>query len=489
MDIALREKIHDLAEQVFGIDYLFPYQELVITEILEAEERQQQAELLVLLPTGSGKSLCFLLPALLVQDNTLLIYPLRSLQRDQETRLEKSKIPFASFHGNQNSEERAQMEQSVVSGKAKLILTNPETLDTPAMLSFLRSCFISLVVIDEAHVVCKWGLTFRPAYCNLGRLLNTLHYRQLLAFTATADATTLKALRTYLFHDTIRMVRGSCDRKNISYYTCRTLAKDRQISLLLRDPSQRPAIVFCSAREETVTACNSFRFHGFRSCAYYHAGLDDKEKQEKENWFLQSDDGVLFATTAYGMGVDKKNVRTTIHRSLCNDALAFLQESGRAGRDKKPAKSYVLLGMEEIKKFISGDVLASVFFSENCYRKALCRLLGEEVDGCSGCSVCDDTVEHTWDGEKEIVSLIAFAPLRYTVTQATKLLCGMSPAKRGNSRWGILSSWKEKDVQITIRCLVSLGIFGKTKGHLFYKIKRRLHLESLFKSYSTQHKT
>ena len=460
------------AQSLFHLSYLFPFQRLVITDILEAEEEEKDLKLLVLLPTGSGKSLCFLLPSQHVRGKTLLIYPLRSLQRDQERRLSAAHISYASFHGGMERKREEKERTKLATSQTKIIITNPETLAKPGFLLFLRNYPISLAVVDEAHVIDKWGLTFRPSYIQLGEILHSLHCREILAFSATADEETKRTLYTYLFHTSkVSIIQGSCDRKNISYFTVRTFVKERSISLIVQKAQARPAIVFCKTRKETEEAYKLFKERTHIPCSFYHAGLAEEEKLFKEQWFNDSNDGVLFATCAYGMGIDKKNIRTTIHRTLCPDSLAFLQESGRAGRDGKESASYVLLGPEEINKLPTHDYLTNLFFHDSCYRKSLCLSLGEEIHTCSGCSICNGTLHTHFDGAQVVISLIKFAPFHFTIQSAAQLLQGKDGNKMGNSHYGILSSWQLAEIKLLIKELIHFHILKSIRQRLFYSRK------------------
>jgi ATP-dependent DNA helicase RecQ len=468
------------AQNLFHINYLFPFQRLVITDILEAEEEEKDVKLLVLLPTGSGKSLCFLLPSQHVRGKTLLIYPLRSLQRDQERRLSAAHISYASFHGGMEKAEEKKERAKLTTSQTKIIITNPETLAKPGFLIFLRNYPISLAVVDEAHVIDKWGLTFRPSYIQLGEILHSLHCREILAFSATADQETKQTLFTYLFHTSkVSIIQGSCDRKNISYFTLRTFVKQRSLSLIVHKAQARPAIVFCKTRKETEEAYTHFKERTQIPCSFYHAGLEEEEKLAREQWFNDSNDGVLFATCAYGMGIDKKNIRTTIHRTLCPDALAFLQESGRAGRDGKESTSYILLGPEEIDRVHNHDPLATLFFRNSCYRKSLCLSLGEEMHTCSGCSICNGTLHTHFDGAQVVIQLIQWAPFHFTIHSAAMLLQGKDGNKMGNAHYGILSSWQLSEITVLITELIHFHILKSIRQRLFYSRKGFQSLKKL----------
>lgn len=475
----MQELINRTALEKFGLQTLRPYQKLVIQRILEQDrEETEHKGMLVILPTGSGKSVCFMLPSLLVQGLTVIVYPLLSLMNDQVKRFERSGIPSVCIRGGQTKEQREGIWKKLEYTKTSVVITNAECMLNPQVIAHLSLYPISLLVVDEAHTVVQWGKSFRPSYKSLGTVIAYLSIRQILAFTATADEAITRELQTLLFLGTKpHSVRGSADRENIIYHVQETISKIHSLSMILKPSIARPAVVFCQTRRECELAANDFsQTHQSIPARYYHAGLGTASRQSLESWFDSTDEGVLFSTNAFGMGVDKKNVRTVIHRTLSKDVASFLQESGRAGRDGKAAHSYVLLGKEEKRKAAkegsSFKQLYTVFLDlHTCLRSSLLNLLGEEIEGCSGCDVCNHTLFDHPDGMKQIVRTVQFRPLAYTPGTLAKLLCDQDSH---DSRAGILKDWTEKELVEAIKGLLDQNILALArypKKRLYTRVK------------------
>jgi ATP-dependent DNA helicase RecQ len=440
-------------KKLFGLSYLFPYQRLVAANILEAaasaglpirwpeeldgaetlspggsgggetaysgsgeagaEEAGSEAaglgRQIVILPTGAGKSLCFQLPAMLLEGPTLVIYPILSLMADQERSLRGRGFAPVLLRGGQDDGERRRIWEQLGSGTSRFIIANPEVLLTPAMLGKLKTLGILHVVIDEAHCVSEWGESFRPAYLRIREIIDAAGSPLVTAFTATASAPVLEKIERYVFGAPARRIIGNPDRSNIRYRALGCILRDLAVrDLLIRNP--RPAIVFCSSRPGTEKLSkylrNELKELGRLEAAeirFYHAGLCREEKTAVEQWFFGNPQGILVSTCAYGMGVDKADIRTVIHRDCPPSVEAYLQESGRAGRDGKASEAVLLWGTGDdgrLKQARSeterGRLAALLAYAQEgrfCRREALLRLLDYEgagdrpETGC--CDVCD----------------------------------------------------------------------------------------------------
>lgn len=306
------------AQKRFGIPYLFPYQRLVISNILEAgdyfgedSDAPPAHRQLVVLPTGSGKSLCFMLPGVLLPGLTLLLFPLLSLMADQLRRLQEQDIPAALLSGGQQQSEREEIWRQAETGQLKFLLSNPETLMQPRSRAHLESLDIDHVVIDEAHTIPTWGREFRPALLKVPEIIAAARPKIVSAFTATASEKIESDLQC-LFGDyfnsdePLHVIRANPDRPNISYHVIESLCKLYDLRRLL-NPNYpysvpRPALVFCATRMQTQRCAEYLRRTlGSREIYFYHAGLERAEKQRIQEWFFHSDDGILTATNAFGM--------------------------------------------------------------------------------------------------------------------------------------------------------------------------------------------
>ena len=301
------------AYESFGIKYLYPWQRLVVSNIMEAYEYWKnpsayvdegddtdsfcKGRQIVLLPTGAGKSLCFQIPALLLDGPSLIIYPLLALMSDQQRRMEEGSLRSVTFRGGQSEEERAENFRKIREG-AQIILANPEVLQSDSLLEQLREVGIKHIAIDEAHCVSEWGDSFRPAYLGLGKVIKTINPPVITAFTATASPQVLSRVAEILFDGQAHVVRSESDRKNIIYYVRYAAAKKKE-ALLLARTEQRPMIIFCGTRNKAEDMARELNVcFGDGTARFYHAGLEKSEKDETEKWFYDSTDGILCATCA-----------------------------------------------------------------------------------------------------------------------------------------------------------------------------------------------
>jgi ATP-dependent DNA helicase RecQ len=465
LDIAVKE--------LFGLSYLFPYQRLVITNILEAagaigdspngtdddSDRKTNGRQIVILPTGAGKSLCFQLPAMMIKGLTLVIYPILSLMADQQRRLHERGFSPVTIRGGQTKEERDEIWKKLENGEAKFIIANPEVLLTPQVKERLEKIKITHIVIDEAHCVSEWGESFRPSYLEIGSIIKTLNPPLVTAFTATASAPVLEKIKKYIFTDTqAAQIVGNPDRPNIYYSAKGCINRDLAVRDLLIQ-NKRPAIVFCSSRPGTEKLARYLRneleemgFDWHKEIRFYHAGLSREEKTAVENWLLKNTEAVLVSTCAFGMGVDKADVRTVIHRDCAPSVEAYLQESGRAGRDGEQSKAFLLWGPDdeaalarcknsgkeqERKEADYNRLLNLINYAKdtmNCRRHALLEMLnydsGGEVPENICCDVCEKEASGILREEPSILEFFRKNKRRFTQVQAASVL-----AQNKTFRW------------------------------------------------------
>lgn len=425
MDVSFEDSVSIIARERFGIKYLYPWQRLVVANILEAydyyrmmknlsESEKSKFEYenhdsfcsgrqIVLLPTGAGKSLCFQIPAVILDGPTLVVYPLLALMSDQQRRLEECNIDCVVLKGGQSRDERKELFERVQNG-TKVILANPEVLENDSLLSSLKTLGICHVAIDEAHCVYEWGKSFRRSYLSLNKVLIELCVPLVTAFTATASPEVLENISRILFDGEVHVVRSESDRENIHYYVRYSSAKTKDV-LFLAKTEQKPMIVFCGTRKKSEDMARDLNVcFGEGTSLFYHAGLQKSEKKSVEEWFYNSKKGILCATCAYGMGVDKKDIKTVVHLEPPSTVEAYIQEAGRAGRDGSIAKAFMLWSLEDSKKFgafgiNSRERMVKEFAeTDTCRRQVLLDALGAEKTVCSGCDVCDN-VKNTSDWE------------------------------------------------------------------------------------------
>lgn len=443
--------IHAIAQQRFNIPYLRPFQQLVIKRIIEDDRPQSHHRpTVVILPTGGGKSLCYMLPATVVEGLIIIVYPLLSLMNDQRRRFERAGIECVQLQGNQSIQRRRHCFAQIDDG-VKVVITNAETLEQPQILSQLGRHTISVLVLDEAHTIVSWGKGFRPSLARLGLLITHLPVRQLLLFTATADALVLAELNRLIYPNRrSHLIRASSNRANISYHVTFTLSPRRAVTTYLKMPQSRPALVFCRTRRLCETMSEHFRFcHPAIPTFYYHAGLSKAERQRIEDAYIDDRGAVLFATNAFGMGVDKSDIRTVIHTYLPPDALSFLQESGRGGRDGRHCHSLVLLKANDVPS----SPLYAIFSQDSvCFRSLLLNALDERVDTCSGCDVCDNTYYKTSEGEQAIIAAVRHKVLGHSVASLIEQLTDDRIRYRHS---GHLAGWQACEVNEAIQTLIA----------------------------------
>jgi ATP-dependent DNA helicase RecQ len=449
------DPLADAVKTFFGHPYLLPYQRLVVSNVLEAaqsagipihwpnEPKPQPCEPLgdysgaqiVVLPTGAGKSLCFQAPAMLLEGVTLVIFPLLSLMADQEQHLLKCGITPLVLRGGQSEAELNATCNAARSGRHRIIIANPEILLSARIFGRLGTFGIVHVVIDEAHCVSEWGESFRPSYLEVGKIIAATKAPLVSAFTATASADVLEKIDRYVFAGGgARRILANPDRPNIHYATLGCILRDMAVRDLLCK-HQRPAIVFCSSREGTQNlACCLREDLNDKEIRFYHAGLERAEKRLLEEWFLKSTKGVLVATCAYGMGIDKPDLRLVIHRDVPPSVESYLQETGRAGRDGLPANAILLWGpydtwrLSHIANTADKQRLSAVLNyardTSSCRRAALLHLLDYEGDGDNPPDVCCDVCDGSTRGalrEERLLSFFKQNPRRYDIIEAAKL--------------------------------------------------------------------
>ena len=377
-----------------GILSLRPQQRQVLEKVMGCDD-----DVFAVLPTGAGKTLCFMYYALACEGIVVIVYPLLSLMNDQIRRFRKAGIGVAVLRGGQTKTQRADALSAIGSGRAKVVMTNPETFLQEQVLDALVKLTGVSVVFDEAHTIPQWGESFRPAMLRLGDVLDTLDVKRVLAFTATANDETISGFVRILHrpHPLVRLAFSS-DRKNIEYRRAIAVSRMQVIADILAS-CERPCIVFCNSRTKVEALGNFIRSkYPDYPVRCYHAGFGKRERERIEDWFRQSDDAVLVATCAYGMGMDKSNIRTSIHFCLPDSVSAFLQESGRIGRDGEPSVSWAIIKRSETMfcKSEKHKLLLSAFSGDGCIRSALLAEMGErlETSDCSesgnvGCRFCD----------------------------------------------------------------------------------------------------
>jgi len=415
------DKYHILKE-TFGFDAFRPGQEAVVDAVLGGED------VLAVMPTGAGKSLCFQVPGLARGGLTIVVSPLVALMQDQVMALKLAGVAAGSINSAATRSDNVTTWQQAAAGEMRLLYMAPERLMTERMLAALSRLPVTLIAIDEAHCIAQWGPAFRPEYEALGELKTRFPGVPIAAFTATADEVTRKEIAQKLFANQGRTFVSGFDRPNIHLSVEMKDQWKRQLLDFLRRHEGESGIVYCLSRKKTEEAAAYLNENGFNALAY-HAGMEATTRANNQNRFLSERAIVIVATIAFGMGIDKADVRFVFHTDIPASIEAYYQEIGRAGRDGRAAEAHMLFGLGDMRMrrmFIEDedsdserkrrehkrlDTLIAYCESPACRRRVLLTYFGENPEPCGNCDMCLNPVELS-DGTAE--AQLALATIQAT---------------------------------------------------------------------------
>jgi ATP-dependent DNA helicase RecQ len=466
-----------ILRSTFGFEEFRPGQSEILAAILEGRD------VLAVMPTGSGKSLCYQLPALLRGTLTIVVSPLIALMRNQVAQLRGYGIAAAALNSaNDPTENRAALD-GIARGELRLVYVAPERLVRPDTLHLLKRAKVTLLAVDEAHCISQWGHDFRPEYAALGTVQAALGGVQTVAFTATADAATRTDILGKLFASPPALFVHGFDRPNLRLAMRAKAGGRKQVADFVLAHRGQSGIVYCSSRRKTEALAEFLRDSGVKALAY-HAGMESPERSRHQDIFLQEDGVVVVATVAFGMGIDKPDVRFVLHADMPANIESYYQEIGRAGRDGLAADTLTLYGMGDIRlrrmqidetdateeqKRVDRqrlNALVSLCESPRCRRQTLLSYFGETTEPCGHCDFCCDGAE-VIDGTiaaQKALSAIVRTGQRFGTEHLTNVLIGENSEaveKYGHDRlptFGVGKEFGKQEWRSILRQLHGAGI-------------------------------
>jgi ATP-dependent DNA helicase RecQ len=421
MNLPLRKSDakHDVLKDVFGFDSFRPGQEEVIDGVLSGHN------VLAVMPTGSGKSLCYQIPALMLGGLTVVVSPLVALMQDQVAALCLAGVAADAINSSRSRDDNVAAWRRATAGEMRLLYMAPERLMTERMLDALARLEVRLIAVDEAHCISQWGPAFRPEYRALAKLADLFPNVPIVALTATADEATRADIALQLFDNRALAVVQGFDRPNITLAVEGKSNTSRQLLDFLARHKGESGIVYCLSRKKTEKTAELLATQGITALPY-HAGMEKDLREANQNRFMTEPGVVMVATIAFGMGIDKADVRFVFHTDLPGSLESYYQEIGRAGRDGRPAEAHMLFGLDDIRMrrvFIDEEdagedrkrreharlnTLLAYCEAPGCRRQILLSYFGETTEPCGNCDRCRDPgerIDSTEDARKVLVAV------------------------------------------------------------------------------------
>ena len=475
-----------MLETYFGYTSFRPAQEAPIASLLRNED------VIGIMPTGAGKSICFQIPALCKAGLTIVFSPLISLMKDQVDGLLVQNIPAALINSTLTQAEFNKTMYEVRSGKIKLLYIAPERLGSNFFCNVLRALPIAQVIVDEAHCISEWGHDFRPSYRLIGEWLNSLPKRPIVgAFTATATKYVENDIKKLLGLDKANVYVTGFDRPNLSFSVIRTPKRMDYVVHYVRQHANENGIIYCATRKDVDRVYENLTRAGIK-VGHYHGGLSDEVRREMQNAYADDKLQVMVATNAFGMGIDKSNVRYVLHYQMPRNMESYYQEAGRAGRDGAPAECILLYSGQDVqvhKYLIEQSIetperqevelrklqsMIDYCFCSNCLRKYMLNYFGESTvwttcDNCSSCKGSGDKVNVTKEA-KAIFRAIMGTDERYGASMITSIVRGertdriMRAGHDALPVFGLLSNVDEKSIKGLIQQFVASGYLRSSSG-------------------------
>ena len=427
----------DVLREVFGFQAFRPGQDTVIEQLVAGKD------VLAIMPTGGGKSLCYQIPALVRPGLAIVVSPLIALIKDQVDALRANGVAAAGLHSGLARDELMEVYGQLWRGDLKLLYVAPERILLPDFLARLQEIPLALIAIDEAHCISQWGHDFRPEYAELGRLRHLFPHIPLVALTATADDATRQDILNRLALNDPLVHLASFDRPNIRYTLVEKFKPSEQLLHYVQKQAGQCGIIYCTSRKRTEEVADLLKVRNYRA-ACYHAGLPSEQRAAVQDAFIRDDLDIVVATVAFGMGIDKPNVRFVVHYDIPKNIEAYYQETGRAGRDGLPAEALLLFDPADIERvrgllennenaeqrqveIFKLNLMSAFAEAQTCRRQVLLNYFGEyHAEPCGNCDICLDPPK-TYDGTddaRKALSCVYRVGQRYGMGHVIEVLRG-----------------------------------------------------------------
>lgn len=476
----------DVLQHYWGYDAFRPAQEVPVSTLLAGHD------LVAIMPTGAGKSICFQVPALLQEGLTIVFSPLISLMKDQVDGLRQQKIPAAFINSTLDQETFNKTLYYVRIGAVKILYISPERLASQFFRNVLQTLKISQIIVDEAHCISQWGHDFRPAYQLIGQFLKTMSHRPVVgAFTATATKAVERDIKVLLGLENAQVHITGFDRPNLHFAVARLSQRMDYIVDYVKAHQEQSGVIYCITRKDVEKVYQNLVKAGI-AAGYYHAGLPDQVRKDMQNKYAFDEIQVMVATNAFGMGIDKSNVRYVLHYQMPRNMESYYQEAGRAGRDGGPAECILLYNGQDVQvhKYLLEQsqleparlsieqrklqAMIDYCFTSQCLRKYMLAYFGQEVpwNKCHNCSTClhQGQVQDMTAEAKAIFRAIRGTDERFGTTMISAIVRGEHNDRIRRAGYdalpvfGALSSYSAQEVKGMIQQFVASGYLKQSMG-------------------------